>query len=55
MSWGMSKRLDRHAARWPNELVARIHAIMRRSAADPGPVLSCGDAWTCSETLNTQV
>ena len=26
-----------------DELVARIHAIMRRSAADPGPVLSCGD------------
>jgi two-component system cell cycle response regulator CtrA len=26
-----------------DELVARIHAIMRRSAFDPGPVLSCGD------------
>ena len=26
-----------------DELVARIHAIMRRSAADSGPVLSCGD------------
>ena len=26
-----------------DELVARIHAIMRRSAADPEPVLSCGD------------
>jgi two-component system, cell cycle response regulator CtrA len=26
-----------------DELLARIHAIMRRSAADGGPVLSCGD------------
>jgi len=26
-----------------DELIARIHAIMRRSAADAGPVLSCGD------------
>jgi two-component system cell cycle response regulator CtrA len=26
-----------------DELLARMHAIMRRSAADAGPLLSCGD------------
>ena len=35
--------LERRGLRRCQSCVARIHAIMRRSAADPGPVLSSGD------------
>ena len=40
MSWGMSKRLDRHAARWPMATVERqarlMGEVMEHLAVDPG-------------------